>query len=50
MDGQYSMVVEQAGNRMHSQKGLLIWLALQHKQLAASELEQEGIELPVGIS
>lgn len=50
MDGQHSMVVQQAGNRMHAQKGLLIWLALQHKQLSASELEQEGIELPVGIS
>jgi ornithine carbamoyltransferase len=50
LDGEQSLVVEQAGNRMHSQKGLLIWLALQHKQLAASELEQEGIELPVGIS
>ncbi len=50
LDGKHSMVVEQAGNRMHAQKGLLIWLALQHKQLAACELEQEGIELPVGIS
>jgi ornithine carbamoyltransferase len=50
MDGQSSMVVEQAGNRMHAQKGLLLWLALQHKQLEASELEREGIELPLGTS
>ncbi len=50
MDGKHSMVVEQAGNRMHAQKGLLIWLALQHKQLEATALEQEGVELPVGTS
>ena len=50
MDGQHSMVVEQAGNRMHAQKGLLIWLALQHRQLHAADLEQEGIELPIGTS
>jgi ornithine carbamoyltransferase len=50
LDGQHSMVVEQAGNRMHAQKGLLIWLALQHRQLSASDLEHEGIELPIGIS
>ena len=46
MDSPNSVIVEQAGNRMHSQKGLLLWLALQHKQLKVSELEKEGIKLP----
>ena len=50
IDGNSSLIVEQAGNRMHAQKGLLIWLALQHDQLSASELEGSGIELPLGIS
>lgn len=50
IDGKASLIVEQAGNRMHAQKGLLIWLALQHDQLSASELEGSGIELPLGIS
>ncbi len=50
IDGKSSLIIQQAGNRMHAQKGLLIWLALQHKQLSASELESEGIELPLGIS
>lgn len=50
IDGKSSLIVEQAGNRMHAQKGLLIWLALQHDQLSASELEGAGIELPLGIS
>ena len=50
IDGKSSLIVAQAGNRMHAQKGLLIWLALQHDQLSASELEGSGIELPLGIS
>jgi ornithine carbamoyltransferase len=50
MDHPNSVIVEQAGNRMHAQKGLLIWLALQHKQLSATELEQEGVQLPIGNS
>lgn len=50
IDSSSSVIVEQAGNRMHAQKGLLIWLALQHGQLSASELESEGIELPMGTS
>jgi ornithine carbamoyltransferase len=50
IDGTSSLIVEQAGNRMHAQKGLLIWLALQHGQLSASQLESEGIDLPLGIS
>ncbi len=50
IDGAASLIVEQAGNRMHAQKGLLIWLALQHGQLSASELESQGIDLPLGNS
>ncbi len=50
IDSPNSVVVEQAGNRMHAQKGLLIWMALQHGQLTASELENEGLQLPVGTS
>ncbi|MCA9192199.1 MAG: ornithine carbamoyltransferase [Planctomycetales bacterium] len=50
MDCPNSLVVEQAGNRMHAQKGLLVWLALQHGQLSASDLLSAGIELPLGIS
>lgn len=50
MDSSQSVVVEQAGNRMHAQKGLLLWLSIQHGWLEAAELEKEGIELPVGIS
>ncbi len=45
IDGSSSMIVEQAGNRMHAQKGLLIWLALQHQQLSADDLKREGIDL-----
>jgi ornithine carbamoyltransferase len=45
IDGASSLIVEQAGNRMHAQKGLLIWLALQHQQLSASDLAREGIVL-----
>lgn len=45
IDGTTSLIVEQAGNRMHAQKGLLIWLALQHKQLSTSQLERDGIVL-----
>lgn len=50
IDGPNSLVVQQAGNRMHAQKGLLLWLALQHGKLAASELQNEGVDLPVGTS
>ncbi|HBE68041.1 MAG TPA: ornithine carbamoyltransferase [Planctomycetaceae bacterium] len=50
IDSPSSLIVEQAGNRMHAQKGLLIWLALQHEQLTASRLAADGIELPLGIS
>lgn len=50
IDSPNSLIVEQAGNRMHAQKGLLIWLALQHEQLTASRLAADGIELPLGTS
>ncbi len=50
IDSKSSLIVEQAGNRMHAQKGLLIWLALQQGRLSAKQLEQEGIDLPMGIS
>ncbi len=51
MDSPNSVVVEQAGNRMHAQKGLLLWLALQHDQLSAADLHREGIEATaVGVS
>lgn len=46
IDSPNSAVVEQAGNRMHAQKGLLLWLALQHGQLAADNLEREGVKIP----
>ena len=29
IDGPQSAIVQQAGNRMHGQKGLLVWLAVQ---------------------
>ncbi|MGN6135722.1 MAG: hypothetical protein ACTHOU_14635, partial [Aureliella sp.] len=50
IDSMQSAIVEQAGNRMHAQKGLLVWMGLQHDWLGAECLEHEGIELPVGIS
>ena len=50
IDGAASLIVQQAGNRMHAQKGLLIWMALQHDKLSASDLEREGIDWPLGIS
>ncbi len=46
IDSPQSIVVEQAGNRMHAQKGLLVWLSLQHQWLDASALVDEGIQLP----
>jgi ornithine carbamoyltransferase len=50
MDSASSAIIEQAGNRMHAQKALLLWLSLQHGLLSASHLESEGIDLPVGTS
>lgn len=50
IDSPQSAIVEQAGNRMHAQKGLMIWLGIQHDWLSAECLEQEGVQLPVGFS
>ena len=50
MDSKSSAVVEQAGNRMHAQKGLLVWLAIQHGWLDVDHLTKDGLQLPVGIS
>jgi ornithine carbamoyltransferase len=46
IDGANSMIIEQAGNRMHAQKGLLVWMALQHQQLSTQQLSEAGIQLP----
>ena len=43
MDCSQSMVIDQAGNRLHAQKGLILWLALQHGMLEASQLQEHGI-------
>lgn len=50
IDSPHSAIVAQAGNRMHAQKGLLVWMGLQHDWLSAECLAQEGIDMPVGIS
>lgn len=34
MDSDRSLVIQQAGNRLHAQKGLLVWLAIQNGYLA----------------
>ena len=47
IDSPQSLVIEQAGNRMHAQKGLLLWLGLQHQKLTPSDLEQGGIHPPL---
>ncbi|GIW99764.1 MAG: ornithine carbamoyltransferase [Pirellulaceae bacterium] len=43
LDSPHSLVTQQAGNRMHAQKGLLLWLAWQHGKLAAAQLQAEGV-------
>jgi ornithine carbamoyltransferase len=45
IDSARSVIVEQAGNRMHAQKGLLVWLSLQHGQLSVEELKRDGIKV-----
>ena len=45
IDSSHSLVVEQAGNRMHAQKGLLIWLALQQGLVSIKQLNDEGLRL-----
>ncbi|MEM8732945.1 MAG: ornithine carbamoyltransferase [Planctomycetota bacterium] len=43
IDSENSLIVQQAGNRMHGQKGLLIWLALQHEMISMSDLSDIGV-------
>ena len=45
IDSPNSRVIEQAGNRMHAQKGLLLWLALQHERIFADDLLAQGVSL-----
>ncbi len=45
IDSCQSVVVQQAGNRMHVQKGLLVWLALQNGQIDHESLQMHGITL-----
>ena len=50
IDSSSSVIIQQAGNRMHAQKGLLIWLAVQHGKLSIEQLASDGIDLPLGTS
>jgi ornithine carbamoyltransferase len=43
IDSSQSIVIEQAGNRMHAQKGLLVWLAMQNGQLDERLLRKHGL-------
>ena len=43
IDGPHSLIIQQAGNRMHAQKGLLLWLAIQHGRVQPSALEELGM-------
>ncbi|MFO0939657.1 MAG: ornithine carbamoyltransferase [Pirellulales bacterium] len=45
IDSSDSIIVQQAGNRMHAQKALLLWMSLQHGTLDSSQLSKEGIML-----
>ncbi len=45
IDSAESIIVQQAGNRMHAQKALLLWMSLQHGTLDPALLTQEGIKL-----
>lgn len=45
IDSPNSLIVSQAGNRMHAQKGLLLWLSLQHGKLDAAALERDGVQM-----
>ncbi|MDZ4848581.1 MAG: ornithine carbamoyltransferase [Pirellulaceae bacterium] len=42
IDSPKSAVIQQAGNRMHLQKGLLVWLAAQNNRLDQKRLEEAG--------
>jgi ornithine carbamoyltransferase len=45
IDSPRSVVIEQAGNRMHAQKGLHLWMAVQNHQLDAQRLSDYGIRV-----
>jgi ornithine carbamoyltransferase len=45
IDSANSIIFQQAGNRMHSQKALLLWMALQMKKISPESLAREGIKL-----
>lgn len=45
IDSPNSLIVSQAGNRMHAQKALLLWMALQRKTISADAIVREGIQL-----
>lgn len=45
IDSPNSIIVQQAGNRMHAQKALLLWMALQRGSLSEQALIREGIVL-----
>ena len=45
IDGCNSIVFEQAGNRMHAQKGLMVWLAIQNGQISDAVLKQHGLSI-----
>lgn len=45
IDSAKSAVIQQAGNRMHLQKGLLVWLAVQNKRLDPGLLEKSGLKI-----
>ena len=38
IDGKNSAIIQQAGNRMHAQKGLLVWLAKELGWIDAAEV------------
>lgn len=40
-----SRIIDQAGNRMHAQKGLLVWLALQEGKLTLEQLQSDGVRI-----
>jgi ornithine carbamoyltransferase len=40
MDSEQSLVFRQAGNRLHAQKGLLVWLAMENGYTTEAELHQ----------
>jgi len=45
IDSAKSAVIQQAGNRMHLQKGLLVWLAVQNNRIDPNLLEKAGFRI-----